>query len=99
MNPPSLSHLVHLYDSTARYWDSRIHRGVYQRSYIQLFNRLEAQGWLGQHSRPLRVLDCGLVQSRLLGWMADAGIRSIWSGPLSGLTRPFASAYVGTKLE
>ena len=40
-----------------------------------------------------------LEKSRLLGWMAGAGIRSIWSGPLSGLARPFARGYVGTKLE
>jgi ubiquinone/menaquinone biosynthesis C-methylase UbiE len=72
MPPIAMPDLVRLYDTSARYWDSRIHRGVYRRSYIRLFERLEAQGRLGQRGKPLRVLDCGTGAALLLTSLVSA---------------------------
>ena len=72
MDPASISDLIRLYDATAGYWDSRIHRGVYGRSYVRLFEKLDAQGWLERRDRPLRVLDCGIGAGLLTMSLAAA---------------------------
>jgi ubiquinone/menaquinone biosynthesis C-methylase UbiE len=58
--PPSPSELRRLYDTTAWYWDSCLHRIPFGYAYVRLFKRLEKDGWLGGTGDTARVLDCGM---------------------------------------
>ena len=71
--PPSRSDLVTIYDRTAWYWDSLLHRVSYGLAYARLFNRLRRDGWLGNADRSARVLDCGIGT----GLFSDALVRAV----------------------
>jgi ubiquinone/menaquinone biosynthesis C-methylase UbiE len=58
--PPSPSEVRRVYDTTAWYWDSCLHRIPFGYAYIRLFKRLEKDGWLGGTGDTARVLDCGM---------------------------------------
>lgn len=54
------SNLSRLYDSTAWYWDSRLHRGIYEKAYCRMFQDLLAERPVEDSGGFLRVLDCGI---------------------------------------
>jgi hypothetical protein len=58
--PPSPSELRRLYDTTAWYWNSFLHRMPFGSAYVRLFKQLEKDGWLGGTGDTTRVLDCGV---------------------------------------
>lgn len=53
------STISRLYDSTAWYWDSGIHRALYEKAYHRLFQALQAEWRIEASDRPFHVLDCG----------------------------------------
>lgn len=53
------SKISRLYDSTAWYWDSWIHRAIYEEAYRRLFEALQAEWRIEASARPFHVLDCG----------------------------------------
>lgn len=60
MRSTDTSNVIRLYDSTAWYWDSWVHRGVYQKAYCRLFKALQSEGLIEKPDSLLRVLDCGV---------------------------------------
>ena len=97
MELASRSSLIRLYDSTAWYWDSRIHRAVYKKAYFHLFRALQSDGLLGVPDRSLRVLDCGIG----IGLLAELLARAV-GGPveLHGIdTSPGMLARAHSRLE
>jgi ubiquinone/menaquinone biosynthesis C-methylase UbiE len=67
--------LRRLYDATAWYWDSPVHRICYGLAYVRLFKRLKRDGWLAGMRDPARVLDCGIGT----GLFSDALRRALGS--------------------
>jgi hypothetical protein len=47
MSIPEQTDLVRIYDRTAWYWDSLLHRVSYGHAYARLFKRLQEDDWLG----------------------------------------------------
>lgn len=65
--------LIRLYDSTAWYWDSWVHRGLYRKAYFRLFQALQLECRMIRAAGSLRVLDCGIGA----GLLAEALARAI----------------------
>jgi demethylmenaquinone methyltransferase/2-methoxy-6-polyprenyl-1,4-benzoquinol methylase len=70
---PDASDLRRIYDTTAWYWDSLVHRIAYGKAYFRLFERLERDGWLREMGDPARVLDCGIGT----GLFSDGLLRAV----------------------
>lgn len=77
ISPAHRSGLSRLYDTTAWFWDSPVHCGIYRAAYVRLFQELDADGWFGEPGRSLRVLDCGTGTGLLASSMAEGARRQL----------------------